>query len=88
MSCNTHRKFSTFESVEIEEQIPVLPALPMSASVALCAVVKSFYMKSDFILQSFLNRNDDFHVKIYRGPHAYSINNGNPTSKGIGTSEH
>lgn len=52
------QKASAFESVETEEEIPavVFISLTISASVALCAVVKPLYMKFDFILQSVLNR--------------------------------
>lgn len=75
------QKVLAFESVEIEEQIPavVFISLTVSASLALCALEKPFWVKSDFILQSVSNRNDDFHVKRDRAPHAYSITNGNTT---------
>lgn len=84
------QKVLPFESVEIEEQIPaaVFMSLTMCAYVALCAVVKLFYMKSKFILQNVLNRNDDFHVRIVRAPCAYNITKGNPTCKWTETSAH
>lgn len=77
------QKILAFESVEIEEQnrAVVFISRTMSASVVLCAVKKPFYMKSDFILQSVLNSNDDFHVKRDRAPHAYGITKGNTDCK-------
>lgn len=63
-------------------------SLTMCACVALCAVVKLFYVKSKFILQNVLNRNDDFHVKIDRAPCAYDITKGNAACKWTETSAH